>query len=454
MARRILHIDRLSRSSALWLALGAGLALRAVAASLVQHYVEGKQPPRRCIFPDTEIYWALAQALWRGLPYQVSLWGNPHYALRTPGYPLFLAACQAVFGARLLPASGFNLLVVRLVQAAFGAGCVWLVYRLVKAVWPVQDCKPPRGLCVAVVAALFVAFDPYAIAISVLVLSEALFIPLMLLVLWGMACLWRPAGEAGQSPRMWLLAFLTGVGAGAALLVRPSWALCVPALLFAWVAGSEPEQRGRAIAAALVVCLGAAAVMSPWWLRNAAVFGRFVPTALWEGPSLYDGLNPHATGASDMSFLYEPDIRRLDETQMDDALRSRAWAFARAHTGEAIKLAVVKSARFWSPWPNADVLRSPLVACASALVTLPVYALVLIGAWDRRRDLRALVLLAGPLCYFWVLHMLFVGSIRYRIPGMIPALGLAAAGLARLARSSGVVASMNPDAERGKEAKQ
>ena len=39
-----------------------------------------------------------------------------------------------------------------------------------------------------------------------------------------------------------------------------------------------------------------------------------------------------------------------------------------------------------------------------------------------------LVILAGPLVYFAALHMVFASSMRYRIPGEMPALGLAAIG--------------------------
>ena len=48
---------------------------------------------------------------------------------------------------------------------------------------------------------------------------------------------------------------------------------------------------------------------------------------------------------------------------------------------------------------------------------LPLFGLMVLGAWDRRRDPRAWALLAGPLFYFCALHLVFASSMRYRIPG-------------------------------------
>jgi 4-amino-4-deoxy-L-arabinose transferase-like glycosyltransferase len=406
-----------NRHAALAVVLGSGFVVRAAAAFALQAYVDRTVPPRRCVFPDADIYLLLARAIRRGEPFQVSQWGVPHFALRTPGYPLFLAACEGLFGE--------NLLAIRLVQATLGAGCAWLVYRLAIRVLPAEPARVP------VWAALLAAVEPYVAVLSILLLSESLFVPLLLAALVGMAGLWSPRGSA-EAKGGALRAVATGVAVGAAILVRPSWALFVPGLLLVWVVASERTGRARAMRGALLVCLGAAIVMSPWWYRNWRVYGRFVPTALWAGASLYDGLNPAATGASDMRFLDEPEIRRLDEPAQDAELFARTWAFVRANPRRALELAVIKSGRFWSPWPNADSLSAPGVAWASALITLPVYALIIVGAWDRRRDLRALVLLLGPLLYFWVLHMLFVGSVRYRIPGLVPALVLAALGAERL----------------------
>ncbi len=397
-------------------AVGLGFGLRAAAAVAVDRVGRGKG--RLCLFDDTEIYWQLAGAIRRGAPFAVEQWGLPHFALRTPGYPLFLAACQWAFGMRTLP--------VRLVQAALGAACVAMVFRLVLVARVGAD----RGWGVAATASVLVAIDPFSVGISALILSEGVFMPLMVASLWGLATLWRAPGEAPGRSRA-AVALATGALSGAAILVKPSWALFIPAALTAWVATAK-GRRGGAIRGSAAVLLGLAIAMAPWWARNAGVYGRFVPTALWLGASLYDGLNPGATGASDMAFLDAPDLRALDETAQDAELRDRALRFAAGHPVAVARLASVKLSRYWSPWPNAESFRSPRVAIASAVAALPAFGLMLVGAWDRRRDARALVLLGGPVLYFAAVHMAFVSSIRYRIPGALPALGLAAIGAGRL----------------------
>ena len=422
MAGSANHPRAVDRAASWWtLILVVALGLRVVAAAAVTRYAEARGKP--CVFGDTVLYWELARSIVAGGPYVVSQWGVPHYALRTPGYPLFLAACREAFGA--------NLLAVRLAQAVLGTVGVWLVARLTRAVigglggrvGGAADAGLARWPGIPLIAAAIAAVHPYIIGMSALVLSEATFLPLMLAGLWGLASLWRTTSPG----RPWLVAIGTGLAMGAAILSRPSWALFVPVVLAAWIVGS----RGKAAKLAVVVALATASILAPWWARNGRVIGRFVPTALWVGASLYDGIGPQATGASDMAFVDEPDVRALGEVEQDGVFRARSLAFARSNPGRVLELAWIKLGRFWSPWPNADTLQGPGVALASALVTVPVFALIALGAWDLRRDFRALVLLAGPLAYFCALHMVFVSSIRYRIPGEVPAIGLAAAGLAR-----------------------
>jgi 4-amino-4-deoxy-L-arabinose transferase-like glycosyltransferase len=417
------------------LLLEVALGLRVLSADLLDLHVRQAGADHLCLFPDTRSYWDLARSIRTGAPYELVEWGDiPHFARRTPGYPLFLAACQFVFGERTLP--------VRLVQAVLGTASVYLVYRLVRELATtsqpsVRGERAAGSRCTAPMAAATVAaLNPYYIFMSSVILSEALFVPLMLLALWGLAVLWNKPGKSilsGGSKDL-LLALASGAVAGAAILVRPSWSLFLPILLVIWAFTRERHGHRRiaVVRGAFVCALAAALVMAPWWVRNARIYGRFLPTALWLGASLYDGLNPGATGASNMAFLGDRDIWPLDEQDQDAELIRRAVAFAREEPLRALELAIIKFGRYWSPWPNAEGFRSRYLAFASAVLELPLFGLIVLGAWERRHDLRSLVMLGGPVLYFCALHMVFASSARYRIPGEMPALGLAAFGWMRL----------------------
>jgi len=419
----------IERLASLPLLLEWSLGLRVLAADLVQWYAQSKGA--LCVFPDTTIYWLLAGTIRDGRPFEILDWGEiPRFALRTPGYPAFLAGCRLLLGDRPLGA--------RLVQAVLGMFSVWLVFRLARRFEPDFGPKPgsqPKtsfersGWTIALVAAALAAFHPYLIVTSALLLTEAVFLPLMLLGLCALAALWSRDELSGGKGT--LVALGGGLAWGYAVLVRPSWALFVPCALGAWILASAGRRRTSARGSALIV-LGLVIAMAPWWVRNQRLYGRFVPTALWSGASLYDGLNPRATGASDMSFMNDPELWPLDEETQDAVLRSRAWAFVRDQPGRALWLTVVKFARYWSPWPNADAFRSVPVALASASFTIPLFVLLIVGVWTCRRDPRALVVLAGPLLYFCLLHLAFASSMRYRIPAEMPALPLAAIGLRQL----------------------
>lgn len=403
-------MDRSGRG--VWLAVAAGLGLRVLAAVAV--WVVTSQQGKLCLFDDTAIYWDLAGRIVEGRPYVVFQEGGiPHYALRAPGYPVFLAAVRWVFGS--------STLAPRLAQAVLGAAGVALVAELSKRV-------APEGERARVASAWVAALEPYSAAMSALLLSEAVFVPLMLVALVGLARLWN--GESGGRLRAVMVALGTGAAAGVGVLTRPSWALFVPAALGAWVVLAR-GRRKAALGRAGLVGLGLVLAMSPWWIRNERVLGKFVPTALWMGASLYDGLSPEADGSSDMDFLHAPEFRDLDEATQDAKLRERAWTWARAHPARVLELAVVKFGRFWSPWPNAEEFSTRWGAVASALVVVPLYGVILLGAWDHRGDMRGLVLTLGPVLYFLGVHLVFVSSIRYRIPALVPAFALAGEAVAR-----------------------
>src|SRR5271157_357969 len=101
---------------------------------------------------------------------------------------------------------------------------------------PITGRADGRPWTVPLVAAALAAVHPYFVVMSVLILSEAVFLPLMLAAIWGMAALWNETAvaPAAVSRRVLVIALGVGAASGAAILVRPSWALYVPVMLAGW----------------------------------------------------------------------------------------------------------------------------------------------------------------------------------------------------------------------------
>jgi hypothetical protein len=179
-----------------------------------------------------------------------------------------------------------------------------------------------------------------------------------------------------------------------------------------------------------------ALTMTPWWIRNVAVVGQFVPTTLQVGASLYDGLNPRATGASNMWFS---DVRAVPppaphetasgwnaEFERDRQFRRAAVAWAGKHPGRVLQLAGTKFVRMWNIWPNEQSFSSWPMRLIVAAGYVPVTVFAAVGVWwFVRRDWSFAVCLL-PAVYFTALHVVFVSSIRYRQPAMLTLIVLAA----------------------------
>jgi 4-amino-4-deoxy-L-arabinose transferase-like glycosyltransferase len=379
-------------------------------------------------FGDSESYWELGRAIAHGEPFA---YGPDRLRIfRTPGYPAVLAPLfwlrdePPVLWARALGA------ILGTIAVATVAGLAWLLF----------DQR------VALIAAAIAAVYPEAIASSVFVLSEAPFIPLMMGQLICLTMAWRAGCQRGVVG--W--AIVSGFAAGVATLMRPSWLLFLPfvgVVGFVFISAARNATEGvpystlkRHVWVSFVSLLALCLTMAPWWVRNYRVAGRFVPTSLQVGASLYDGISPTATGASDMRFvtqfvaeqraadaLPDADLHGLFEDRLDRRMQHAAVDWAKSNPQKVAALMLVKLKRMWSLVPNAGEFQSTTLRLVLAATYTPIIVLALIGAWRfcRRDWPRFLCLL--PAVYFTLLHIVFVSSIRYRQPAMLPLIVLAAA---------------------------
>ena len=413
--------------------LALALILRIAAAAYWQRAAHAEGQLFR--LGDSHSYWTLASQIARGLPYQ---YGSADASIfRAPVYPLVLAPWtlvgdewQAVWFARLF-------------GCALGTLAVWLVMRLTKplAAAMFDSAWADRALlCSGLLAAVY----PGAIGMSVVILSEAIFCPLMLLyfLLWQRAWQsesWRSASAFG---------FGGGCVAGIATLARPSWLLFAP-MAFAIATVFGPRRARHALIFVASVA-GIATAMTPWWIRSASVTGEFVLTTLQVGPSLYDGLHQGASGASDegMEFMAEfaADQRAEDEQtehpqstfeyRINRRAHRAAVAWSVANPSEVTMLAWRKFLRTWSLWPNGGDVGSGTLRLLLTVGCFGLFGLAVIGSWKQTGDRWSWAIYWLPTVYFTLLHMIFVGSIRYREPALLVLAILAGLGLARLLRTA------------------
>lgn len=369
-------------------------------------------------FGDSESYWQLGHAIAHGQPFE---YGPDHLKIfRTPGYPALLAPLFWF-------ADDPSVLWARALSAVLSTAAVGLTAALARILY---------GDRAGLLAALIAAFYAESIALGVFVLSEAGFAPLMMLSLLCWSIAWR---ASNNRQIYWSLA--SGISAGLATLMRPSWLLFVP---FALVAVSlrflfERPQLLKHLKASGLVLFGLCLTMLPWWIRNYSVAGRFVPTTLQVGASLYDGISPTATGASQMSFVghFVAEQKAADsqsteapsgtfEDRLDRRMKQAALDFARANPRRVLELVATKFLRMWSPVPNAGEFQSRWLRLALLLTYTPVLLLALLGAWQFSRRGWPYILCWLPAVYLTCLHVIFVSSIRYRQPAMLPLIVLAA----------------------------
>ena len=393
-------------------------------------------------FPDSQDYNSIARNLVAGEGFREEV---GKYASRAPGYPLFLAAC---YSAGLQSPKA-----IYAIQAVADSIACVLLALLGKRLF---------GEMAGAISGWIAAFYPFFIYFTGMLLAETLFI----LGLVAYILLLARCSDALQTKIKGLIgiAVAAGVLAGLLVLLRSSFLLFPFFLLPFWlwqswksaIPGRPSAESGknarptRALAAWAVMIVVMAVVMLPWVLRNYRLFGHVIPTTLQVGESLYEANSPHADGGPAMDridWVKERGGGPMGEYENNEFFKAAALRYVREHPGRFCRLAVEKFKRFWNPVPNYGPYRTPLYLVISLCASVPVFMLALVGivkyaALWLRRPRRSypsqpanwrvaphrFPLLLAPIIYQTGLHVVFVGSVRYRIPVMPFVILLAAAG--------------------------
>lgn len=472
-----------------FLILCVAFLLRVVAAIYWQRNYCGENA---FFFGDSQTYWELARSIAESVrsgdwKYE---WSDFHWQIfRTPGYPAILAPLFLVFG------DSPPIFAARLIGAVLGTATVAAVAGLSRILFRSIFNDERKANLAVLFTATVVAVEPCQILTSILVLSEAPFCLFMLLqiALWIRAMQIEQQSQIEHALfRFTAFAYfaLSGLFYAVAVYCRPSWLYFVPfAFLFHCVWGmgcgiwgvgcgvwgkslnrnlspspipSSPHPthhtphpiRSRWISGYVIIIMVFVLAMLPWWIRNYNVSGRFVATSLQMGPSLYDGLSPKADGSSQMDFvdafreeerIAEEELRKKEgkegkksaylrdtyEYRVDQRMKKAAIDWAKSHPDRVLELALIKVVRLWNLWPNEPSFSSFPVRIVIFFTYVPIMFLAICGAIATRKSGFAFWLCWIPAIYFTLLHVIFVSSLRYRIPPMLLLIVLAGGFFAR-----------------------
>jgi hypothetical protein len=369
-----------------------------VRVAVVLHY--SSQPTPEALLPDERQYLDMAAGLAAGQGLRDELGFR---ATRMPLYPAFLALLRAD-PQRRLPAL--------LVQAALAAAAAGCAAALAMAVARESNMAGAAGSAehVALATGLIVACDPFLVYAARFALTDMLFTAALSAALLGA---W-PLARAGAPAWRW-----AACGGLFALCVylRPE-ALALMGLWSIWILWRRGADRWCAAgigAVAVIVILA----LWPWAARNQREIGHRTWLTHRLGISLYDGLGPQATGASDLGAIKQaPEVVGLNEVQWDRYFVRASWAAVRSDPWRAVRLAWIKLGRTWRPWPAAAGHEDWRFKVIGGLWTGGILLSATAGAARLRRHPALIAGLLLPAVYFTVLHMIFVGSVRYRLPAM------------------------------------
>ncbi len=320
-------------------------------------------------------------------------------AYRPPLYPVVLSNLPATGGQQV------SLTKVAALHVALGIATVWLTWLTARRVGFAHH-QSAVGIARPTIAGLIVACDPILLNQQTLVMTETLAAFLAILSLW---CLAR-----FDASRSWFNAALAGGAIGLAVLCRPTflpWLGMVVGMLVVrggpdWklqIANRKLKNIGWRLANLVGLIVAAAAVMSPWAIRNDRVFGKPILTTTHGGYTLYLANNPEfysylrggrweTPWAAPHGFAYDlplifggpipPEYREL---LWDRFLYGEAEDTIREQPSTFLFSCCYRIVQLWSPLPHKltkdESTGRRLLRYATCAWYCGLYVMVAIGVW-------------------------------------------------------------------------
>jgi 4-amino-4-deoxy-L-arabinose transferase-like glycosyltransferase len=338
--------------------------------------------------PDGKIYHGIALNLLNKKGFVI----DSIHARRPPVYPAFLAIVYFF--------SRHSIVLVRFVQSIIGAlSCV--VLYLIGA----QMFNEKVGLIAGIISAI----DYSILQISAYIVSETVYIFLLLCTLFYICKYYKT--------NTLLYLSLSGIFIGLTTLCKESALFLIPlvAIWLFWLKDNILISRFKVITFFLFCCL---IPIMPWSTRNFRIYHKWIPFTASSGHSLYIGNNQETialNGGHDTPSIITENIPTLFTPEADNLLRKKAIDFMISNPKRCLDLAWGKLINMWQPYYSDASMISRVVMVFSYL---PIVFLGLTGFAVSVRSSKISLLFLAIIGFYALLHMFTVSGIRYRYPLM------------------------------------
>ncbi|HEY6233376.1 MAG TPA: glycosyltransferase family 39 protein [Pyrinomonadaceae bacterium] len=325
---------------------------------------------------------------------------NPDLMGHPPGYPILLSLIYRIAGESAVS--------TQLLQITLDSASVAIIMLIAFELFPAP---------VGIIGGLMAAFAPQLSWNSLTLLPDSLSSLPILLALWLIA--------RSRKTTRWHSAFIAGALIGVSVWLRPNALLLAPFLSLVFLFISKRERR---LAAALALIAGALLVIAPLTIRNALVFGKFIPVSLGAGQTLLEGLADYNSDrslglpATDQELLrseaetfqrpdYADSLFTPDGIARDRARLARGISIIRAHPFWFFRVMLRRAASMLRlertplrlSTTNAGLITRLLRLMQKLFITAIFLPLVLLGtallAYGREVQKLALLLVV-PFYYF------------------------------------------------------
>lgn len=322
-------------------------------------------------------------------------------AIIEPLYPLFVGAMEVVFPGTLLP--------IRIAQAFMGAATALLLFSIGKSIRP----------WVGVFAGVGFAVYPHVVYYTGVVATESLFIFLQIASIWTWTKLL--VDRRGRT------ALFFGAFSGLAFLTRASM-LPVAVVALGLLVVTRRAGLRTVPSAVLAFCL----VTSPWVIRNGVQLGeyRLLPTK--GGLNLWMQNHPRiqqlqldrigmpvpeellaSLNCRDLEEFpeFSPDTGEIERNRI---LTRQALAYLRCNPRYFAYMCFLRL-RWYLRFSGSTTQGLDMVNLLGTISFGLLLCFGLLGAWSGRRNPVILGSIAMYMAYL-LMHTLFHGGIRYRLP--------------------------------------